>query len=301
MATWLKLSTAVDVKVGPFVDSTDGFTPETALTITQPDIRLGKNGGAFAQKNAAQTLTHEENGWYEVALDATDTGTLGILILAIYEVGALPVWREFMVVPANVYDGLISGTGVGPRADVQGWLGTAPATPTVNGVPEVDLTHWLGTAAAVPTVAGVPEVDVTHWIGTAAATPTVAGVPEVDPTHWRGTALPAELVAGHPIVTIQGVLNQLDDLNNVSVAQVGTEVGDALNTDANSEPGQGAPTANAPLGTKLAYLYKWARNRKTQTSTLLSLYNDDAITVDQKASVGDDGTTLDRGEIATGP
>ncbi len=62
MATWLKQSTAVDVKVGPFVDSTDGFTPETALTITQPDVRLGKNGGAFAQKNAAQTLTHEENG-----------------------------------------------------------------------------------------------------------------------------------------------------------------------------------------------------------------------------------------------
>lgn len=51
-----------------------------------------------------------------------------------------------------------------------------------------DVNLWLGTAAATPTVAGVPEVDVTHWIGTAAATPTVAGVPEVDMTHLGGVA-----------------------------------------------------------------------------------------------------------------
>ena len=59
---FLKQSTSVDVKIGPFLDETDGKTAETALTITQPDIRLAKNGGAWAQKNAAQTLTHEENG-----------------------------------------------------------------------------------------------------------------------------------------------------------------------------------------------------------------------------------------------
>lgn len=110
MATWLKQSTAVDIGMGPFVDATDGVTPETALTITQPDIRLKKNGGAWAQKNAAQTLTHEENGWYEVSLDSTDTNTLGILLVAIYESGALPVWREFLVVTANLYDSMIAGT-----------------------------------------------------------------------------------------------------------------------------------------------------------------------------------------------
>lgn len=110
MATWLRQSTAVDIGMGPFLDETDGKTAETALTITQPDIRLKKNGGAWAQKNAAQTLTHEENGWYEVSLDTTDTNTLGILIVAIHESGALPVWREFLVVTANVYDSMISGT-----------------------------------------------------------------------------------------------------------------------------------------------------------------------------------------------
>ncbi len=110
MATLLKQSTAVTVKMGPFLDDTDGKTAETALTITQPDVRLAKNGGAFAQLAAAQTLDHEEAGWYNLDLDATDTGTLGILIVAIHESGALPVWREFMVVPAHVYDGLVAGS-----------------------------------------------------------------------------------------------------------------------------------------------------------------------------------------------
>jgi hypothetical protein len=110
VTTLLKQSTAVDIAMGPFLDETDGKTAETALTITQPDIRLKKNGGAWAQKNAAQTLSHEEAGWYEVALDTTDTNTLGILVVAIHESGALPVWREFMVVPANVYDSLVGGS-----------------------------------------------------------------------------------------------------------------------------------------------------------------------------------------------
>jgi hypothetical protein len=110
MPNWLKQSTSVDVGIGPFLDETDGKTAETGLTITQPDIRLKKNGGAWAQKNAAQTLSHEEAGWYEVTLDATDTNTLGILIVAVHESGALPVWKEYMVVPAMIYDSIVAGS-----------------------------------------------------------------------------------------------------------------------------------------------------------------------------------------------
>lgn len=106
----LKQSTAVDIALGPFVDSTDGFTAETGLTIAQADVRLKKNAGAWAQKNQASSATHEENGWYEVSLDATDTNTLGILVIAVVEAGALPVWEKFMVVPANVYESLVNGT-----------------------------------------------------------------------------------------------------------------------------------------------------------------------------------------------
>lgn len=123
---YLKQSTAVTIKVGPFLDDTDGKTPETALTITQADVRLSKNGGNFAQKNSATSATHDENGWYDVALSTTDTNTLGSLVLAINEAGALPVWVEFQVAPANVYDSLFSTDNL--QVDLVQWRGTQPNT-----------------------------------------------------------------------------------------------------------------------------------------------------------------------------
>jgi hypothetical protein len=106
MSQWLKQSTAATVVLGPFVDSSDGVTAETGLTISQTDIRLSKNGGAFAQTNNAAGATHMENGYYSAPLDTTDTNTLGRLRVAVTESGALPVWADFHVVPANVWDSL---------------------------------------------------------------------------------------------------------------------------------------------------------------------------------------------------
>jgi len=56
----LKQSTAATIKLGPFIDDTDGKTAETALTIAQADVRLSKNGGDFAQKNSTTSATHDE-------------------------------------------------------------------------------------------------------------------------------------------------------------------------------------------------------------------------------------------------
>jgi hypothetical protein len=90
-------------------------------------------------------------------------------------------------------------------------------------------------------------------------------------------------------------------LSTVTTSQVNAEVVDALNVDTYAEPGQGTPGATITLAAKINYLYKAWRNRITQTATTYSLYNDDAATVDHKASVSDNGTTFDKGEVATGP
>lgn len=105
---FLKQSTAVTIKLGPFIDDGDGKSAETGLTISQADIRLSKNGGDFAQTNNSAGATHDELGYYNVPLDTTDTNTLGRLLVAVHESGALPVWKEFMVVTANVWDTLCS-------------------------------------------------------------------------------------------------------------------------------------------------------------------------------------------------
>jgi hypothetical protein len=110
MSILLKQSTAATIKFGPMVDDTDGKTAETALTISQADIRLSKNGGDFAQTNNSAGATHDENGYYDVPLNTTDTGTLGRLRVAVSESGALPVWQDFLIVTANVYDSLVGGS-----------------------------------------------------------------------------------------------------------------------------------------------------------------------------------------------
>ena len=96
--------------------------------------------------------------------------------------------------------------------------------------------------------------------------------------------------------TLDTKLNTIDDFLDTEIAAIL-----ALLDDARAEPGQGAPPVNPDLATKIDYLYKAWRNKKTQTSTTWSLYADDAATVDQKSTVSDDATTATRGEIATGP
>lgn len=112
---FLKQSTAVTVKMGPFVDTADGFTAKTALTIQKADVRITKNGAAYAAASADQGAAnagavHDEAGEYGISLDATDTNTLGRMKVRVSKTGAMPVWQEFMVVPANVYESLFAGT-----------------------------------------------------------------------------------------------------------------------------------------------------------------------------------------------
>ena len=107
----LKQSTATTLRLGPFLDETDGKTAETALTISQSDVLLWKEGGTTAaQKNESTSATHRENGYYTCPLNTTDTNTLGALSVSVSESGALPIRQDYTVVPANVYDALVLGT-----------------------------------------------------------------------------------------------------------------------------------------------------------------------------------------------
>jgi hypothetical protein len=152
MSLPLKQSTASqEVPLGYFVDSTDGNTEETGLTIANTDIKLWKAGAtALANKNSGGA-THISNGLYYAVLDATDTDTLGPLVIFVHVAGALATRTECVVLPANIYDSGIAGTDT-LQADVVQWLGTAVATPTVAGVPEVDLTHVAGSTTDVSTI-----------------------------------------------------------------------------------------------------------------------------------------------------
>ena len=93
----LQQSTAAQILgMGPFVSSSDGNTNQNALTIANTDIRIKKAGAAWVSKNSGGA-TFQENGWYQITLDATDTNTTGIMEISIHVAGALAVWKTCWV------------------------------------------------------------------------------------------------------------------------------------------------------------------------------------------------------------
>lgn len=104
----LRQSTSQIIRFGPFTD-TDGVLL-TALTITQADMQLSKDGGAFAQKSAAGNATHDTDGFYFTTLSTTDSDTTANLRLQVNVSGALIVWENFDVVTQSYHDAKYTGT-----------------------------------------------------------------------------------------------------------------------------------------------------------------------------------------------
>jgi len=67
------------------VDSADHITGKTGLTLT---VTLSKDGAAFAAIGGS--VTEISSGWYKLALNTTDTGTLGDLAIHATATGADP-------------------------------------------------------------------------------------------------------------------------------------------------------------------------------------------------------------------
>lgn len=90
---------------------------------------------------------------------------------------------------------------------------------------------------------------------------------------------------------------QISGLNNLSAAQVNTQLLDVLNVDTFSEL-TGVPADDTTLTNMVRWLYMSARNKMEQTATETTLYADDGTTVVSTAVVSDNGTTLTRGEFS---
>jgi len=107
----LRQSTAgQEIPLGYFLDTTDADTEETGLTIANTDIKLHKAGATTLANKNSGGATHISNGIYYAVLDATDTDTVGALVIFCHVAGALVVRLECTVHTAKVYDSLFAGT-----------------------------------------------------------------------------------------------------------------------------------------------------------------------------------------------
>jgi len=100
--------------------SSDHISPATGLS---PTVTLSKNGGAFASPSGA--VTEIANGWYKVAGNATDTGTLGPL--ALHASVATADNCDMIVANVVAYDPQLSDLGLKAPSETyaaEGALGT---------------------------------------------------------------------------------------------------------------------------------------------------------------------------------
>lgn len=107
------------------------------------------------------------------------------------------------------------------------------------------------------------------------------------------------LTAGTNIVLAKGV--GITGFNDLSAAQVNSEVVDGLNVDTYAEPAQGSPPATISIRQMLHYLYKWTRNKKDNDGATTQFYNDAGTVVDHKQATSEAAGVVTKGEIATGP
>lgn len=203
MPIFLKQSTASqEVPLGYFVDSTDGNTEETALTINNTDIKVWKTGATTLASKNSGGATHISNGVYYAVLDATDTDTLGSLVLFVHVTGALTVRVECVVLAANIYDSLIGG----------------------GDVLDVSMTQILGTAVSSPATAGILDVNVKNMNNVAATSITTINANQgtTQPVNFTGTG--ASALAKSDMVDVAG------SAVSTASAQLGVNVVNAAGT-----------------------------------------------------------------------
>ncbi len=157
---WLRQNQARTFQFGPFVDKDDGVTPETGLATNMDNattgIRISKNGAVMTDRDSGTAPVHDVDGYYRIELSATDTNALGTLHVEYEEAGVcLPAWKDFMVVPNNVWDSFFSTDRL--QVDQIQIKGTTVPDPTTAGVPDVNVERWLDTLVTLTTA--LPDVN----------------------------------------------------------------------------------------------------------------------------------------------
>jgi len=115
----IRQNTAQIITVGPFMDKTDGVTPELSLTVTgchitmtadtadgnAPTLVIDVDATASGGDNDLVHITNDNAGYYSLELTAAQTNRVGGGRLCINDDDVhCPVFHELEFLPANVYD-----------------------------------------------------------------------------------------------------------------------------------------------------------------------------------------------------
>jgi len=268
------------------LDSMSGGTFDTATDSLEAIRDRGDaawvTGAGGSSPTVEQIRTEMDDNSTQLAAIVADTGEIGTAGAGLTNIN-LP--NQTMDIVGNI-TGNLSGSVGSVTADVT----TDSASRTAS---QADVSD-------IPTVA---EFNARTLVSAdyVVTSDTIAGV-TLCATTTTNTDMRGTDGANTAVPDVAGTAATLHGITDGKIDTVDTVVDSilALLDDPRSEPGQGAPAVNADAMTKLDYLYKFMRNKKEQTATEFSLYNDAGAVVDQKSTVSDDGTTATVGEIVTG-
>jgi len=165
----LKQSTSVKVIIGPFVDVTDGYTPETGITLGAADAaEILKHDSATVVDISSNTwaAVTSADGLYALTLSTTDTNTVGMMTVYIYDTSVCrPVRADFMVVEANAYDSLVAGTD-DLEVDAIAVSGDTTAADNLEGAAETIVLSTCTTGSSTTSViTNLTEATDDHYNG----------------------------------------------------------------------------------------------------------------------------------------
>lgn len=219
---FLRTNTAVIITVGPFYDKTDGVVIETALTITNERITLTADtdagsaptnildnitGATSGTANDLNYITGNDAGMMQLELAAADVNRLGRMFLSITDAANhCPVFMEFMVLPAMIYDAFVLGTDVLDSSLTQ-ILGTAAATPATAGVLDVNVKNMNNVAATAITTIKAVQGLATDGVIPTATTVTNAVTVSGDLSATMKTSVTTAASAATPVATVSGDLS----------------------------------------------------------------------------------------------
>ena len=175
MTLFLKQSTSIKIRMGPYVDATDGFTPETGLTIAAADEAevLKANGAATVAMTGTFAAISGAAGWYDYTVATGDVDTVGEVVFSLQDSSvARPTFTRGYVLEEAVYDAFF-GASATPLADIadavldedmtahqtQGSLGQAIGDPGADAttIYQAVATDAAGDNVSIDVIAGKAE------------------------------------------------------------------------------------------------------------------------------------------------
>jgi hypothetical protein len=249
--------------------ASDHISDATGLT---PVIKVSKNGAAFADPHVGATNAASiGNGWYYVDLDATDTGTLGPVVIRATVATMDTIEIVYQVVDANTMGAAAlpaTGTLLVKPAVTLAWADTTGTVPVPTGMStltagaKMDLADTLSDAgvASLKTKLGTMPANLVSILGTAltetagyiaaafkkffnVATPTgtINSIPDAVP----GAAGGLFIAGSNAATTISGLFSVTGGVNFTS------STGDALTISSSGGNGKGVKIVGNGTGTGL--------------------------------------------------